>query len=138
MIFFTLYRNICNWFVAFNNKSKIIINPNDANNFPKFYLLWHYGRDSMGGCYIIKNAYRFTVPKTQQILENRSNFPQKLVFTIKYMIVKAEEFNGFYMKWYAKHFIFFIATRLRILNALIFITAKSFNFNFRYIYNGFV
>ena len=44
-----LYSNICNWFVAFKNKSKIIINPNDANNFPKFYLHWHYGRDCMDG-----------------------------------------------------------------------------------------
>ena len=92
------YSNISNWFGAFNYKSKIIINPNDANNFPKFYLLWHYGRDSMDGCYIIKNAYRFTVLKTQQILENR-NFPQKLVFTIKYMLVKAEEFNGLFLSY---------------------------------------
>ena len=93
------YSNICNWFVASNNKSKIIINPNDANNFPKFYLLWHYGRDSMDGCYIIKNAYRFTVPKTQQILENRSTFSQKLVFIIKYMTVKTEEFNGLFLSY---------------------------------------
>ena len=51
--------------------------------------------DSMDGCYIIKNAYRFTVPKTQQILENRSNLPQRLVFT-KSMTVKIEEFNGLF------------------------------------------
>ena len=69
-----LYSNICNVFVSFNNKSNIAINPNDANNFLKFYLIWHYGRDSMDGCYIIKTYYRTKVPKMLQLLVSRCNF----------------------------------------------------------------